>query len=265
MSILFFSQTGGWILALIFLAGLVTLGYFYFRQKRENNLKHEFLAMVAHKFRTPLTRIRWQTEEVMKENNFLPEIKDNIVQIDESILELVRLSDLLVNSIKEKDHSYIYKTVSLSEVVKRILESFKNYLASKKIEVTLNEIPDLPGIFVDPERLDSAVHTLIENAINYSPVGGKIKIDLTLEKDTVKFSVTDSGIGIEEKDKSKIFSRFYRGDSARQADTEGVGLGLSMAKEIVERQGGSIGFSSPGPGAGSTFWITFLATRKQNK
>jgi len=265
MSILFFSQTGGWILALIFLAGLLILGYFYFRQKKENDLKHEFLAMVAHKFRTPLTRIRWQTEEIMKEKNLPAETKDNVAQTIEAILELVRLSDLLVSSIRQKDHHYAYKTISLPEIVKKVLASFKSYLASKKIEVTLDEVQNLPRIFVDPERLESTVHTLVENAINYSPIGGKIKIDLTLEKDIVKFAITDSGIGIEEKDKPKIFSRFYRGDLARQADKEGVGLGLSMAKEMVERQGGSIDFSSPGPGAGSTFWITFLATRKQNK
>ena len=255
-----------WMMPLLFALVLVVIGFIYYkREKGEEQLKYEFITVVTHKFRTPLTRIRWQTDELAKESGLSSEVRTEIAQINESTLELIRLSNLLISSSQQETYRYSYKNVALTGIVEKVVVSFKSYLASKNINLSVETAPDLPLIYVDEERLDSAVHVLVENAITYTPQDGLIQIKLLREKDTVKFSITDSGIGIDEKDQARIFSRFYRGDLARHTDTEGVGLGLSMAKNIIERQGGSIGFSSLGVGKGTTFWFTFLAQKTKRQ
>ena len=252
-----------WMIPLLFALILVVVGLIYYeKEKGEKQLKYEFITVVAHKFRTPLTRIRWQTDELAKQTDLSPQEHMGIMQINESALELIHLSNLLINSSQQENYRYTYENISLTELVDKVLTSFKNYIASKNINLLVETEPNLPLIYVDKEMLDSAVHVLVENAITYTKEGGTIKVKFSKEKDTVKFSITDSGIGISDKDQSRIFSRFYRGSLARHADTEGVGLGLSMAKNIVEHQGGSIGFNSAGEGKGSTFWFTFLAQKK---
>jgi signal transduction histidine kinase len=251
-----------WMIPLLSALILVIIGFIYYKkEKGEEQLKYEFITVVAHKFRTPLTRIRWQTNELAKEPNLSPETRTVIEQISESNLELIRLSNLLINSSQQENYHYSYKNTELPLLVEKVLLPFKNYLTSKKINFSIETDPDLPMIYADEDKLDSAIHVLVENAITYTGESGTIRIKLSKEKDTVRFSITDSGIGIAEKDQARIFNRFYRGDSARRADTEGVGLGLYMAKSIIEHQGGSIGFDSPGVGKGSTFWFTFLAQK----
>ena len=255
-----------WMMPLLSALILVVIGFIYYKKKKgEEQLKYESITVLIHKFRTPLTRIRWQTDELAKEPNLSPKIQTEVAQIKESTLELIRLSNLLISSSQQKNYHYSYKNIALPLLVEKVLVPLKSYLISKNINLSIETDPDLPLIYADEERLDSAIHVLMENAITYTAKDGTIRIKLSTEKDAVRFSITDSGIGIAEKDQSCIFNRFYRGDLARSTDTEGVGLGLSMAKSIIEHQSGSIGFTSPGVGKGSTFWFTFLAQKTQNK
>ena len=253
-----------WMMPILFALVLVFIGFIYYKkEKGEEQLKYEFITVVTHKFRTPLTRIRWQTDELIKEPNLSPETRIGLEQVKESTLELIRLSNLLINSSQQETYRYTYKNVSLSLLVEKVLATFKNYLVSKNINFSVEIAPDLPLIYADEERLDSAIYVLVENAITYTGSNGTIKIKISTEKDTVRFSITDNGIGIAEKDQGRVFGRFYRGESARSTSPGGVGLGLSMTKSTIEHQGGSIGFSSPGLGKGTTFWFTFLAQKNK--
>ena len=109
----------------------------------------------------------------------------------------------------------------------------------------------------DPGRLASVGDVMIENAVIYNRSGGSVRIALTKDgRNGLRFEVADTGIGVVDDDKSRIFGSFYRTDAAKRADTEGVGIGLSIAKNIIEKHGGKIGVTSSGDNKGSTFWFT---------
>jgi len=257
---------GFWLMPLFAALVLVVVGFLYYKKEKETEqLMYEFITVVAHKFRTPLTRIRWQTEDLTDQLKLSPKALEGVVQINQSALELIHLSNLLISAgnMEQENYKYSYATVGLPAVVEKVLGSFKDHIALKNINFSMENGLDLPPVYVDEDKLASAIYVLMENATAYTPKGGTIRIQLSSEGDTLRFSVTDSGIGIAEKDQSRVFGRFYRGESARRADTEGVGLGLYIAKSIIERQGGSIGVISAGEGKGSTFWFTLPAQVNQ--
>jgi signal transduction histidine kinase len=260
---------GFWLMPLLAAFVLVIVGFLYYKKEKETEqLMYEFITVVAHKFRTPLTRIRWQTEDLTDQLNLSPKTIEGVAQINRSALELIHLSNLLISAgnMEQEKYRYSYSNVDLPAVVEKVLVSFKDHLALKNINLSTETGINLPPVYVDEDKLVSAIYVLVENAIAYTGKNGTIRIQISAEKDTVRFSILDSGMGISEKDQSRIFGRFYRGESARHADTEGVGLGLYIAKSIVERQGGSIGVISSGEGKGSTFWFTLPAqTRTAQK
>lgn len=250
---------GYWTVPLLTALVSVVVGGLYWRKAGEaEQLKYEFITVVTHKFRTPLTRIRWQSEALREQPSLAPESKAGIQQITDSSIELIRLSNLLIDAVKMERGSYQYtwRNLSLEELARKTLTSFSTSAQAKHIEMTLQADRKIPFVRADEERLASAIHVLVENALSYTPANGTITISITDDHDTVKFAVTDTGIGVEKADLSRLFSRFYRGERARRADTEGVGLGLSMAKTIIQRHRGTIGVDSPGIGKGSTFWFT---------
>jgi histidine kinase len=257
---------GLWTIPLLAALILVVVGFLYYRKEKEaEQLKYEFITIVAHKFRTPLTRIRWQADELANQLDSSP-LLAGVEQINQSALELIHLSNLLISTsnMEQENYRYAYALVGLPVLVEKVLASFKDHLVLKNINFSIETGINLPSVYVDEDKLVSAIYVLVENAIAYTDKNGTIKIKLSAEEDTVRFSITDNGIGIAERDQSRIFDRFYRGESARRADTEGVGLGLYTAKSIIERQGGSVGVISAGEGKGSTFWFTLPAQKMQN-
>lgn len=255
-----------WIIPLVASLVLVVVGYLYYKKEKEGDeLKYEFITVIAHKFRTPLTRIRWQTESFADRKDLPKELLDGMNQMKESALELIELSNLLINAsrAKQESYQYEYKAFDLLELVNEVYAPLKKYVDQKNINFVINSIQDLPLVYADHDRLASVVHVLMENAIAYTRKDGSIKIKLSAEEDTIRFSITDNGIGISQKDQDRVFSGFYRGTQARLADTEGVGLGLSMAKKVIERQGGNMDVFSLGEGEGSTFYFVLPSKKKE--
>ncbi|MNC47327.1 Sensor histidine kinase YycG [compost metagenome] len=135
------------------------------------------------------------------------------------------------------------------------MESFSFQLAEKKLQVEI-ELPDkLPAALMMPAQMKRVLSNLLQNAIQYSPVEGKIVLAAALEDQFLRISVTDEGQGIEAAETSRIFERFYRVDKSRSKNNGGAGLGLAIAQSIVELHGGEIGVYST-KGAGSCFWFT---------
>jgi len=108
---------------------------------------------------------------------------------------------------------------------------------------------------VDVNYIDQVISNLIDNAIKYTPSGGKVEVKVEDNEKTVKVSVKDTGIGIAKEDLPRIFERFYRGEKSRNLSLGGIGLGLSIVKHIVEAHGGKVGVESE-IGKGSTFYFT---------
>ncbi len=256
--IIYLPNFKSWMASLFVLVFLFALAFLYYlKEKEKDKLQYEFITTIAHKFRTPLTRIRWYTNDLLSSNEVPKEGKEVLNRINNSTIELIQLSNLLIGASSEQNekYRYLYKKVDLSNLIEKVLVSFNQEINEKKINLSI-KIENNLFIFVDEEKVISAIHVFLENAIKYSKESGHITLNAFKEKDTIWFSLTDDGIGLSDEEQSHVFSRFYRSSSARLSHVEGVGLGLFMAKRIIERHGGSVGVKSEGKDKGSTFWFT---------
>jgi len=216
----------------------------------------KFIADASHELRTPLTVIQTNIE-VLKLKEDEP-IKDNmkwlnnIASESETMAKLI--SELLLLAQAENQRLVLEKDVfDLSSMCCLIVELMAEIANEKGVELSQNI---LPGVQFrgDEERIKQAVRILVDNAIKYTPKGGKVQLCLNQGKRNLVIEVKDTGIGLTEEEKAKVFSRFYRVDDARNRETGGVGLGLNIADFIVKKHGGKIKIESI-PNKGSTFSI----------
>ncbi|MEN9390248.1 MAG: hypothetical protein RLZZ283_348 [Candidatus Parcubacteria bacterium] len=227
--------------------------------KDADRLKYEFITIAAHKLRTPLTRIRWEIPNLLTRAGADAELKEGLVRIDVANNRLIELTNMLMEAAHSEDTAYGYKKepVDLAVAIKNALDRFDSQIKEKNLSVVAQVDPNAPKPAGDSGRLGSVVDVMIENAVIYNRSGGSIHVTLKPEgKHRVLFEVSDTGIGVSNEEQSRIFSSFYRTDAAKRADTEGVGIGLSIAKSIIEKHGGKIGVTSIGDTKGSTFWFT---------
>ncbi|MDD5050381.1 MAG: HAMP domain-containing sensor histidine kinase [Candidatus Pacebacteria bacterium] len=239
---------------LISVAAALFLGWFvWWREKRTDELKAEFTNVVTHQFRTPLTYIKWSIGDLRKDQTEA-ERKASVDQIEAGNERLVELVNILVGISKTDElFSYAWTAVSPRELVEESLSHYGTNLRQKQITLTLNLANDLPLLAVDANRLKLVVSILLENAISYTPEHGSIFVSAIKKEHSVLFSFKDTGIGISKDDMPHIFKNFYRSKDAQAADTTGMGLGLYIAKSIIERHGGKLWVESPGRGKGATF------------
>lgn len=229
--------------------------------KDADRLKYEFITIAAHKLRTPLTRIRWEIPNLIAKVGDNAELKEGLVRIDVANNRLIELTNILMESAHTEDTAYGYKKdpVDLSIAIKNAVGRFEAQIKEKNLSVVMQIDPKAGKPVGDSGRLGSVIDVLVENAVIYNKDGGSIHVSLQNEGSRVRFSIADTGIGVTREDASRIFSSFYRSEAAKRTDTEGVGIGLSVAKNIIEKHGGKIGVDSVGDGKGSTFWFTLPA------
>jgi len=233
---------------------VVTASVFVWHRLREDELlKYEFINTVTHKFRTPLTYIKWIADELLNTPSLASQ-KTQIEQIINSDQKLVELTETLLNvsNSENKLHEYKMRSADLLPVITDSINAVKGSADVKKINLNISLEPNLVTSF-DPERIKFVVQVLIENAIHYTPEGGTISILAKKEARKAIFSVTDSGMGISKEDLPRLFAKFYRSHSAELADTEGMGIGLYISKAIIEKHSGKIWADSKGQNKGSTF------------
>lgn len=252
-----------WIFPIILSIAVVTLGVVVWRQLRLSDvLKSEFISTVTHKFRTPLTHIRWASENLAK----LPlgdEAKVELEYIQTANNNLVELTNLLVNISESESVYYKYNSekIEFLDLIDEIEKEISNQVKIKK--TTLARQISNVYIYGDTKRIKFVIQTLLENAIHYSSDNSIVSISVTGDKDSVTISVKDNGIGIDEKEISLMFSKFHRSKQAILCDTEGMGIGLYISREIIRRHHGKIWVQSEGLGKGSTFFVN-LPVKKFN-
>lgn len=223
--------------------------------EEQEEIRQNLVSDVAHELRTPLANVR----------GYLEAIEEGLVKPDEDTLRsLFQESELLtrlVNDLQDLSLADAGKLelnrqiISLEDVVDHVIDSFAKSRASEK-EIGLQmKVLSSPLVSADPQRIDQVVRNLVENALKHTPRKGTVKVLIKTEDDNVKVSVEDSGAGIPMVDRTRVFERFYRVDKSRTRKTGGSGLGLTIAKQIVEAHGGEIGLEGK-VGKGSTFWFT---------
>lgn len=215
-----------------------------------------FVADSSHELRTPLTVIRTNMEIVMENENETVKSQENwLFNIQYEYMKMTKLVDDLLYLVREdnKDEKIELSAINLSEIALHACNAFKPLAAEKGMELLVNIEKGIviPG---DDIKMNRLICILIDNAIKYTEGTGRIEVSCHYRDKHSVITVSDSGIGISKDDISKIFQRFYRADKSRNSDTEGAGLGLSIADSIIRQFNGTLRVSSI-IGKGSTFEV----------
>jgi signal transduction histidine kinase len=228
-----------------------------------DRLKAEFVATVSHELRTPMTSIRGYVDLLlmgaagaMSENqaHFLDIVKNNTERLNVLVNDLLDVSRIEAGRITLSIHPVDLQEVA-SEAVGELQQRSKK--ENKPIDVSLDVKKPLPHVMADAERIRQILANLLDNAYNYTPADGRIKVVLHKDDGSVQVDVTDTGIGISPEHRELVFDRFFRGEDPMVIATPGTGLGLSIVKALVEMHHGKIWMDSTGvPGEGSTFSFT---------
>jgi signal transduction histidine kinase len=218
--------------------------------------QQEFVADASHELRTPLSVMLSSLDILEMEDEKKNEITTKMVaNLKEEVKRMTGLvGDLLTLARSDSDDQNIsFEVFDLLSVAERTIHTFEAHAVSKNIHLEL-EISTPISIYGNKDRITQLIYILLDNAIKYSEESGSVSLSIWMEKNMVNISIKDRGIGIDDKDLTHIFERFYRVDKARTRHLGGHGLGLSIAKWIVDIHGGSMKVESK-LGEGSTFVV----------
>ncbi len=237
--------------------------YIRYRLTRDEKMKYEFITIIAHKFRTPLTSIKWITDSMIADetDSFKKENLQNIGVSNQKLIDMTGTLIEIADSRTSNNSTYAIERINLCDFLKIISDNCKEQFRRKNI--FFSSKCDDNNIFVksDKPRLEFVLQTLLENAFIYTPPGRTVHITVSKSISKAKIAITDDGMGIAKEDMANIFRKFYRGANARHTDTEGLGVGLYLARSIVKRLKGNIDAYSEGEGKGSTFTVTLPRVR----
>jgi signal transduction histidine kinase len=230
--------------------------------RRLDELKSAFVSVAAHELRTPLAPIRGYVEVLLDEDvgSLTDEQREYLQTVERSARRLLTLtSNLLdVTRIEAGRLELVLQPVDLSALVKAIADEYGPQLEGRAQQLTLRIPSDMPPALCDETRAAQIVGNLLSNASKYTPQGGWIAITVgpAEEDGFLEVSVADNGVGIPTKDQPRLFDRFFRAQSAVLTGASGAGLGLHIARSLIELHGGRIWFESE-LSKGSTFHVTF--------
>lgn len=216
----------------------------------------ELIGDVAHELRTPLSSIRSTMEGLV--DDVLPADPATFMNVQREVSRLQRLvQDLEELSQAESGQlSLEPRVVTPNEFIRPALERLENQYQDKGVDLKVHTAPNLPKVWVDPGRITQVLLNLLGNALQYTPSGGDVTVRVWSEGQEILTEVQDTGIGIPPEHLPHIFERFYRVDKSRSRAGGGSGIGLTIARYIVEASGGRIWAESPGLDQGSTFAFT---------
>ncbi|KKQ76859.1 MAG: two-component hybrid sensor and regulator [Parcubacteria group bacterium GW2011_GWC1_38_6] len=230
-----------------------------------NRMKTEFVGIVSHQLRAPLSNLKWSIELLMsgglgkieeKQKEYFQILEENSSRMHELI------SDLLVVSRMETTGFFSHKaSFSLIKLVKETIKEFDIFTKSSNIKIDFDYPSKKIDTLADSPHIKLVVENLIDNAIRYAKKGGNIQIKAQARKDKIYLEIKDDGVGIPKNDQRYIFQKFFRAQNALKHQTQGSGLGLYIAKTMIEKSNGKIGFNSK-ENEGSTFWFTLPLAHK---
>ncbi|MCY7061611.1 cell wall metabolism sensor histidine kinase VicK [Streptococcus oralis] len=242
-----------------FISGLVAVLHDTTEQEKEERERRLFVSNVSHELRTPLTSVKSYLEALDEGALYDPVAPDFIkVSLDETNRMMRMVTDLLhLSRIDNATTQLDVELINFTAFITFILNRFDKMRAQdqeKKYELVRDYPINSVWIEIDTDKMTQVIDNILNNAIKYSPDGGKITVSMKTTDDQMILSIKDQGLGIPKQDLPKIFDRFYRVDRARSRAQGGTGLGLAIAKEIIKQHNGFIWAKSE-YGKGSTFTI----------
>ena len=225
--------------------------------RKLDSMRRDFISNVSHELRTPVSVIMANSETLLSgaldnktdAENFSKAILHNAERLSEMVSDLIDLSRIEYGELKLE-----FEKVNINQSILKALDAIKGLAAKKEISLNFDEYDD-EFIRVDINAIDRILINLLDNAIKYSPNKSSVSITIEDKNSHIEINVTDSGKGIDDSDKVRIFGRFYRTAQARASDKTGSGLGLAIVKNLVHSLDGDVGVRNSNSG-GSNFWFT---------
>ena len=238
-------------------AGVVLVLHDISDLRRLERVRRDFVANVSHELKTPLTAIQGFAETLLggalddaqNSRRFLEIIRDHAARLGRLTDDLLKLSQIEAGKL-ELD----LRPVAVPDLIASCVETARLQGGQKDLALVIDSAPGLPPVRGDSARLREVLQNLLDNAVQYTPAGGRITVSAAAEDGGVVISVADTGIGIPKADQERIFERFYRVDAVRSREVGGTGLGLAIARHLVEAHGGRLTVESE-VGRGSTFSV----------
>lgn len=219
-------------------------------------MRRQLIGDVAHELRTPLTSIKGSMEGLI--DGVLPASSETFEQL---LQETERLNGLVsdlqeLSRVEAGAYEMDLHPVEFESLVKTVVKRLGKGFEDKSVTLTLDIPEELPRVSVDPDRIIQVLTNLLANALRYTPATGKVELSVFLDGNLLHISVKDTGVGIPSEHIPYVFNRFYRVDKSRSRQAGGSGIGLTIAKYLVEAHGGQIWVESQGQGQGSNFKFT---------
>jgi PAS domain S-box-containing protein len=240
--------------------GMVIILHDMTKEKEVDKMKSEFISTVTHELRTPLTSIEGFISLILarkvgdiqpKQEEFLNIVKTQSKHLKKLIQSLLDFSRIASGKVEIER-----KPTSIKDMINEVMGGMRPQIAEKGIDLDVTIDPDLPQVFGDDEKIGMAFANILGNSIKFTGKKGKIKVAAEKRDSDVLVSVSDTGVGIEKNKIEKVFDRFYQIDSSLTRKAGGAGIGLAIAKEVVEAHKGRIWVESEGEGRGSKFSFT---------
>jgi signal transduction histidine kinase/PAS domain-containing protein len=228
----------------------------YREAQTANRLKDEFVATLSHELRTPLNALLGWTE-LLKSGQLPPERQQVAI---EAIVRTAQLQSQITNDLVDVSQAasgafrLAPRHTAADEVIRSAVEAFRLAAESKGVRLDVQVAPDMPPVFVDPDRLQQIVFNLVANAVKFTPAG-TVHVTAQVEDGRLEVDVRDTGIGIAASFLPFVFDRFRQADGSTSRQYGGLGLGLSIVRSLVELHGGGVTAHSDGPGHGATFAV----------
>lgn len=227
--------------------------------------KREFVSIAAHQLRTPLTGMSWTVEALLSEakgtlNGAQKELVERGLDAIHRMVELV--NDLLdVSRIEEGKFGIKPERQSIRPLLQRVLDNLQKQATKKNVKLAASIAESLDDVDMDADKMEFVFNNVIDNAVKYTPAGGTVTVDVAMDAGDVVVTVHDTGIGIPAAEFDRVFTKFFRSRKALSYHTDGSGLGLYVAKNIVEQHKGRISFESA-ENQGTTFEIALPSAKK---
>ncbi len=226
---------------------------------KANKVKSEFLANISHEFRTPMNAILGFAEILREKPGLLKKEKgqryaEHIIAAGKNLLNMV--NDLLILAKTEAGKMELHiEETKIADLCRSVIAAFSEMTKKKRIKVRLIADENIPPLMTDAGKVQQVLYNFLSNAVKYTPEFGRIEIRASMpDEKTIRIAVCDTGCGIADSDKEKIFDKFRQVDGSITRQSPGTGLGLAISKELAALLAGSVAFESE-LGKGSTFWL----------
>lgn len=231
-----------------------------------DNVKSDFILLASHQLRTPLTAVKWTSEELLfrskkidaaKQKRYIQQLhasNERMIELVSALLEVAKI-DLGLGIMRAKPES-----VELSIYLEQVLKDLSAQVLKKKITIQKDIDKNLSKVLIDPNWARLIMQNLLTNAIKYSSRGQLVAVAIKQQPKHILLEVADNGCGIPAEQQDRVFSKLFRADNAQKLESDGSGLGLYMAKAMVEEAGGTIWFDSV-ENQGTVFYVKLPCIR----